>query len=54
LFVEKSGLLAVPNTIITAVGTKIFDRLLAFPPEDVRGWVEDDRCEPKRIVVHGA
>jgi len=41
LFVEKKDLLAVPNVIITAVGTKIFERNKLFPPETLEGWTED-------------
>jgi len=41
LFVEKAGLLAVPKAVITAVGTKIFERNMKYPPEMVEGWDED-------------
>mmetsp|Transcript_36424 Transcript_36424/g.50610 ORF Transcript_36424/g.50610 Transcript_36424/m.50610 type:complete len:748 (-) Transcript_36424:276-2519(-) len=41
LFVEKRDLLAVPDVIITAVGTKIFEREPSFPAESTEGWKED-------------
>jgi hypothetical protein len=41
LFTDKEGLLAVPSTIITAVGTKIFDREPRFPHTTPEGWREN-------------
>ena len=41
LFKEKEGLLAVPSVIITAVGTKIFDRDPMFPHTTPEGWREN-------------
>jgi sucrose-6F-phosphate phosphohydrolase len=42
LFTEKAGYMAIPNYIITAVGTKIFERNKKYDHTTVEGWQE---CE---------